>query len=102
MEDDEIFGPIIYKHTAEDAVEDGILIEVGSVGKERVYFTRTLFEKGYEDRGRRIELVNRGLSLLKKCDPEDTDYMQLRVIEKDKIWIICDGQGYTLMEPEDY
>jgi hypothetical protein len=47
-------------------------------------------------------LVERGIKLLKEPDPEDTDYMKLRVIEKDFIWVILDGNGLTFMRPEDY
>jgi hypothetical protein len=50
VEEDEFFGPVISRYTARDAVEDGIFIEVGSFGKEPVYFTTNLFESGgYEE-----------------------------------------------------
>src|SRR5512139_3632952 len=100
--------PIISEYTMDQAIEDGILIEVGEVQREdgtkiRVVFTRTLFEEGgYEDKAKRVTLVTRGMELLKKPDPEDTDYMRLRVIEKEKIWVIHDGNGITFMKPEDY
>jgi len=100
--EDDLFGPVIYEYTAEQAVEDGILVYVGNVGKEKVYFTRALFDQGYEDMKKRIELVNKGLRMLGQPDHEDTKYMKLRVIEKDKIWLIQDGQGYTFMLPSDY
>jgi type I site-specific restriction endonuclease len=99
---EDFFGPVIYSYTAEQAVEDGVLIYTGDVGKEKVYFTNTLFSQGYEDYMKRIELVNKGLSMLSKPDPEDSRYMMLRVIEKDRIWVIRDGQGYTFMTPSDY
>ncbi len=103
MEQDEFFGPVISKYTAKDAVEDGIFVEVGSIGKEPVYFTTNLFESGgYEDQDKRIGLVNKGLNLLSKQDPEDSDYMRLRVIEKDEIWVVYNGEGITFMKPEDY
>ncbi|MCJ7816609.1 MAG: hypothetical protein MUP55_02015 [Candidatus Aenigmarchaeota archaeon] len=105
MEDneDDFFGPVISKYTARDAVEDGIFVEVGSVGEEPVYFTNNLFESGgYEDRDKRINLVNKGLDLLKKNDSEDTDYMRLRVIEKGEIWVVYNGEGITFMKPDDY
>ncbi len=100
--------PIISEYTMDQAIEDGILIEVGEVQRNdgtkiRVVFTRTLFEEGgYEDKTKRVALVARGMELLKKSDPEDTDYMRLRVIEKGKIWVIQDGNGITFMKPEDY
>ena len=100
--------PIISEYTMDQAIEDGILIEVGEVQREdgikiKVVFTRTLFEEGgYEEKIKRVALINRGMELLKNSDPEDTDYMKLRVIEKDKIWVIHDGNGITFMKPEDY
>jgi hypothetical protein len=102
-EEDDFWGPVISKYTARDAVEDGIFVEVGSIGREPVYFTSNLFESGgYKDRGKRVDLVNRGLELLKKYDPEDSDHMRLRVIEKDEIWVVYNGEGITFMKPEDY
>ena len=46
--------------------------------------------------------MNKGLELLKKYDSEDTDFMRLRVIEKDEIWVVYNGEGITFMKPEDY
>jgi type I site-specific restriction endonuclease len=104
MEDnDDFWGPVISKYTAKDAVEDGIFVEVGSVGKNPVYFTTNLFESGgYQDYEKRVNLVKRGLDMLNKEDPEDSDYMRLRVIEKDEIWVVYNGEGITFMKPEDY
>jgi len=103
MGEDEFWGPVISKYTARDAVEDGIFVEVGSVGKDPVYFTRNLFESGgYEDYQKRVGMVNRGLRMLGEPDPEDSRYMMLRVIEKDEIWVVYNGEGFTFMKPEDY
>jgi len=101
---EDLFGNVISTYTQEQAIEDGILVPVGQLTSgQRVVFTRNLFESGgYEDTERRVQLVEEGLSLLRKPDPEDTDYMKLRVIEKDRIWIIVDGNGLTFMRPEDY
>jgi type I site-specific restriction endonuclease len=100
---DKFFGPVISKYTARDAVEDGIFVEVGSVGKNPVYFTTNLFESGdYQYHDKRVGLVKRGLDMLNEYDPEDSDYMRLRVIEKDEIWVVYNGEGITFMKPEDY
>jgi hypothetical protein len=99
---EDLFGPVIFSYTAEQAVKDGILVHVGDVGKEKVYFTNNLFSQGYDDYMKRLELVRRGLDMLRKPDKEDTDYMMLRVIERDKIWLIRNGEGYTFMMPDDY
>jgi hypothetical protein len=94
--------PIISKYTAEDAVRDGVFIHVGDISKQKVYLTSNLFAEGYEDQKKRTDLVNRGLQLLRRPDREDTEYMHVRVIEKDKIWVVRTGEGITYMRPEDY
>ncbi len=100
--------PIISEYSMDQGIEDGILVEVGEIQRKdgtkiRVVFTRTLFEEGgYEDKTKRVDLVIRGMELLKKPDPEDTDYMRLRVIEEGEVWVIHDGNGITFMKPEDY
>ncbi len=100
---DELFGNVISRYTARDAVEDGIFVEVGSVAEAPVYFTTNLFESGgYEDQEKRVGLVNKGLNMLQESDPEDSDYMRLRVIEKDEVWVIYNREGITFMKPEDY
>jgi hypothetical protein len=93
---------VIHSYTTEQAVEDGVLVEVGCVGPHKVYFTRSLFDEGYEDLRRRADLVNQGLRLLLRPDHEDTSYMRLRVIEKDRIWVIAEPGKLTYLKPEDY
>lgn len=98
----ELFGEPIFTYTTEQAVEDGVLIPVGTVGPHQVYFTAALFAEGHEDKQKRVDLVNRGLELLRQPDPEDTRYMKLRVIEKDKVWVIAEPGKLTYLKPEDY
>ena len=94
---------VIFAYTQAQAIEDGVLLVVGYCGKEKVVFTRTLFYDGYEDVEKRKALVVRGLELLKVPDAEDSEYMKLRVIEKDKLWVIWSaGEGFVFMKPEDY
>ena len=94
---------VIFAYTQAQAIEDGVLMVVGYCGKEKVVFTRALFYDGYEDVEKRKALVMRGLELLKVPDAEDSEYMKLRVIEKDKLWVIWSaGEGFVFMKPEDY
>ena len=81
---------------------DGLFVPVGRVGDYPVYFTSNLFAEGYEDSQRRADLVQRGLTLLRQADNEDTPYLRLRVIEKDRIWVTLTGEGCAFMKPEDY
>jgi len=93
---------IISIYTQDQAIEDGVLALVGHLGKQRIVFTSNLLYNGYEDSEKRIALIKKGLELLKKDDPEDSPHMRLRVIEKDKIWVIWNAEGFTFMKPEDY
>lgn len=94
---------IISKYTQNDAIEDGMLVEVGITDKNiRIVFTSNLFNDGYEDFVKRNALIKKGLKLLAKADKEDTNYMRLRVVVKDKIWVVLNGEGITFMKPEDY
>lgn len=98
-----VFGKVISRYTQEEAIEDGVLVFVGNIGKERVVFTRSLFNQGYEDKEKRVALIEKGLELLCAEDPEDSPDMRLRVIEEGKIWVIWHmGEGFTFLMPDDY
>ena len=99
---EQIIPNVIYSYTQDQAIEDGVLILIGYAGSERVIFTRTLLEKGYSEKTKRKALVDLGFALLRKPDPEDSPGMRLRVIEKGKIWVIWNGDGFTFLTPEDY
>ena len=94
---------VISVYTQAQAIEDGVLVLVGCCGKEKVVFTSNLLYSGYEGAEQRRELVLKGLELLKQSDPEDSPHMKLRVIEKDKLWLVWSaGEGLVFMKPEDY
>jgi len=40
--------------------------------------------------------------LLEQPDDEDTNYMKLRVIVKNEIWLVYNAEGITFMKPDDY
>ena len=102
---------VIYEYTQEQAIEDGILVVVGNCANQRIIFTTNLFsDYSFKDKEgkERVNLdqlkrtIEKGLSMLKKPDKEDTSYMRLRVIEKNRIWVIWNAEGFTFMKPEDY
>lgn len=95
---------LISTYSQEQAISDGVLMEVGRLTNgKRIVFTGHLFDSGgYEDMTRLLRLIEIGMSMLKKPDPEDTDSMRLRVIEKDRIWVIWNEEGITFLRPEDY
>ncbi len=98
-----LFEDAISVYTQEQAIEDGVLIFVGFIGKQRVVFSHDLFLQGYDDEAKRRVLVEKGVELICLDDLEDSPEMRLRVIEKGKIWAIWHvGEGFTFLRPEDY
>ena len=97
----DLFGPVIDVYSQRDALDDGILIVVSAdkVTGLPIFFTSNLFE---DRQGQVLQIISKGLELLKQPDSEDSEYMKLRVIEKDSIWVVWNPKGFTFMKPEDY
>lgn len=93
---------VISVYTAKDAVRDGVFIQSGRFAFDPVYFTSNLYNEGYEDDAKRNKIIEKGIELLTRRDPEDSEYLKLRVIEKNRIWIAHTFEGYTFMKPSDY
>lgn len=113
MKEESLFNKenVIHEYTQEQAIEDGILAAVGKCGRQRIIFTTNLFndylQKGKYgndkvDMGKLRGTIEKGLNMLKRPHKEDSKYMRLRVIEKDRIWVIWNTEGFTFMKPEDY
>lgn len=103
------FGEVISTYTAKQAVEDGILVELGRCGDLPVYATTNcFFRAGLDNPLQRRGVILEAIHELKKPDPEDDGYRKLRVLHKgiaadyECLWVIQDGQGITIMFPEDY
>jgi hypothetical protein len=96
----EIFGEPISIYTTKQAIDDGLLVKTGELTNGLpVIFTSNLFTD-VKDHYQKI--IDKGLALLKQPDKQDSSYMKLRVIEKNKIWVIANTEGVTFMKPEDY
>jgi len=97
----EIYGEPISVYTLQNALDDGMLVKVGKLANLNipVVFTSNLFAD-VKDHYR--DIITKGLELLNKKDKEDDDNYKLRVIEKDRIWVIANFEGVTFMKPEDY
>jgi len=78
-----------------------MLVQVGKLANLNipVVFTSNLFT---EVKDHYQEIITKGLELLNKKDEEDDDNYKLRVIEKNRIWVIANSEGVTFMKPEDY
>jgi hypothetical protein len=96
----EVYGEPISVYTAQQALDDGILVKTGFLmpDKVSVIFTSNLFN---EVKNNYKQIINKGLELLKQSNKEDSEFMKLRVIQKD-IWVIANSEGVTFMKPEDY
>ncbi len=93
----------ISNYPTKDAVETGLFVKVGSMEKYPVYFTRNLFEsQDYQDEKKKMDLINKGVELIRDRYPEDSDYLSIEVNEKDEIWMVLNGKAITFMKPEDY
>ncbi|MEI7961959.1 MAG: DUF6573 family protein [archaeon] len=97
----EIYGEPISVYTLAQALEDGILVKVGELSnlKIPVIFTSNLFN---DVKDHYNEIVKKGLEMLNQKDSEDSEYLRMRIIEKNKIWVIASSEGVTFMRPEDY
>lgn len=98
----EDFGEPISTYTKEDAVADGQQVWVGTVAKQKIYFTDNLLFGGFEEEEKRLSLINEGLFALSKQDDEDSEYMKLRVLQKGAVWVVQGLDGIIFMKPEDY
>ena len=97
--------PVVSSYTLEQAILDGVLVAIGAVGPVPVVFNMECFKsRGYDKKENLADLdktVRAGLEAIKKPDPEDGG-TKLRVLEKDKLWIIFDGLAITFMRPGNY
>ncbi|MDD3159980.1 MAG: hypothetical protein PHQ98_03365 [Candidatus ainarchaeum sp.] len=97
----EVYGEPISIYTLQNALDDGILIKVGKLTNSNIpiIFTSNLFN---EVKNNYKKIITQGLKLLNKKNKEDDDCYKLRVIEKNRIWVISNNEGVTFMKPEDY
>lgn len=90
---------IISIYTVQEAVNDGVLVFVGSFNNLPVVITAGLFSTITRDN--LINFVETGLEHLKVHDCQDSEDYKFRVIDL-KTWLIFDSQAYTFLRPEDY
>ena len=99
----DLFGEPISVYTREQAIEDGTLVHVKTLGRGSeavtVCFTSHLYADLEEPE--RDALLLEGCKALTKPDAEDSSTMKLRVL-RGSYWAILDGDGLTFMYPEDY
>lgn len=123
---EEVYGPVIYSYTREQAIEDGVLVDVSEWAREKGIPAPTAFSshlwtdvdvdskkghKGYQStRGRaddvlwmaflRLAAANRA----GKLDEGPHAFEVLLSVgrtRKQTLWVAMDGADVTIMYPED-
>ena len=107
-DDTDIFGPVIYAYTLQQAIEDGGLVEIFKnvwpeiSGGKPIVATSHLFGEVSLAGLREIwnEFVDWNKNV-KDTLPEEEQMFNTSMNSK-KVWVIEDGEAYTLLYPDDY
>ena len=98
---------VIYKYTLQQAIDDGVLVEIFKnrwqqfSGGKPIVATDHLFNE--VSLAGLMEIWNEFVSWKRKTEPESPrEEIFTTTMNGKKIWLIEDGQAYTLMYPEDY
>ncbi|MFH1030817.1 MAG: hypothetical protein V1770_06195 [bacterium] len=94
----DFFGEPIDVYSRDQAIEDGVLGDIGSFDGRQIVFTIGLIEKLSK-----FELLSFLVRGLKKIANDETDE-NLFVFTSGElvVWVIRDSQALTFMLPEDY
>lgn len=105
---DEEFGELISVYSLEQAIEDGVLVEVFkdrwkqlTQGKP-IVATRHLFTQ--VSLAGLLEIWNEYVEWRKNVMPTlpEADQMFVTTMNSEKVWLLEDGDAFTMMYPEDY
>ena len=102
---DDIFGEPISVYSQAQAIADGVLLLLTRIGDVPIVATSNAFHTlGMENQIKAVAIIREGLLALQKPDDEDSEYMRLRVLydRGTKYWVIHNGEGVTVLLPEDY
>ena len=104
---DDIFGEVIAVYTLEQAIEDGVLVEIlkkrwkDLSGGKPIVATAHIF--GEISLAGLMEIWNEFVQWKRPTPPENPDeQIFTTTMNGEKIWLIEDGQAFTMMYPEDY
>ena len=105
---DEVFGDIISVYSLEQAIADGVLVEVFknrwdelSQGKP-IVATAHLFSQ--VSLAGLLEIWNEYVDWRTNVMPTlpEADQLFSTTMNGDKVWLLEDGQAFTILYPEDY
>ena len=101
-------GTVIYSYSLEQAIADGVLVEVFKPrwqqlsGGKPIIATAHLFNE--VSLAALLEIWNEYVAWRKNIMPTlpEEEQMFVTTMNGNKIWLIEDGQAFTMMYPEDY
>ena len=102
--DDEARWVTIHVFSRKDAIHEGVLVPIAvdfEGEKHRVCFTDTLYAKLKAHPQMLRCVVQTGFEKLLVPHPDDTRLPRRRVIIKDTLWVMQDGEGIIFLEPQD-
>jgi hypothetical protein len=101
-------GTVIYSYTLEEAIADGVLVEVFKdrwqqlSGGKPIVATAHLFDR--VSLAALMEIWNEYVHWRKTVMPTlpEKEQMFVTTMNSKKVWLIEDGQAFTMLYPEDY
>ena len=105
---DEVFGTVISVYSLEQAIEDGVLVEVFKnrweqlSGGKPIVATSHLFSQ--VSLAGLLEIWNEYVDWKKNIMPTlpEEDQLFATTMNGKRVWLLEDGQAFTMMYPEDY
>jgi hypothetical protein len=105
---DEVFGTVISVYSLEQAIEDGVLVEVFKprwkqlTNGKPIVATAHLFSQ--VSLAGLLEIWNEYVDWRKNIMPTlpEEDQLFATTMNSEKVWLLEDGQAFTMMYPEDY
>ncbi len=105
---DEIFGKVISVYSLEQAIKDGVLVEVFKnrwnelSGGKPIIATAHLFNQ--ISLAGLLEIWNEYVAWRKDVMPTlpEEDQMFFTTMNGEKVWLLEDGDAFTMLYPEDY
>ena len=105
---DEVFGKVVSVYSLEQAIKDGVLVEVFKnrwkelSGGKPIVATAHLFNQ--ISLAGLFEIWNEYVNWRKNIMPTlpEEDQMFVTTMNGDKVWLIEDGDAFTMLYSEDY
>ena len=105
---DEVFGKVVSVYSLEQAIKDGVLVEVFKnrwkelSGGKPIVATAHLFNQ--ISLAGLLEIWNEYVNWRKNIMPTlpEEDQMFVTTMNGEKVWLLEDGAAFTMLYPEDY